>query len=493
MLTMVDWLLLAVGLLAACYWYLSWNMGYWRARGVYTLPGALPGVGHMLDALLLRRGVQTICIQAYHNIETKGQPAVGLYLFRQPVLMLKDPDLIQTVLIKEFSSFHDNAVQVDDEVDPYVSRNPFITRGQRWKTLRQKLSPAFSPVRIKVMFPLIQAVGQEFNKYMKKHLNENVNVNHVTGLFTSEVVAKCAFGLDGNAFNDPDALFYQHGRKLWDGTLNSPIESFIIFLIPSINKILKRSFFPKETAEFFENVIKQAIEYRQKAPDKVADNDYLQFLINLHNKNEFGLIDVVAQCLTFFTDGFETSSLTASFALYELTMNPDIQESLRQEVLAADSLNYDSISSLPLLDRVLQETLRKYSVFAMTKECSKDFTLQADGRSFPIKKGQHVVVPVYAIHNDPNIYPNPDIFDPDRFLPENIKTRHPISFMGFSAGPRTCIGNKFATCQVKVLLANILANFKLVKCNKTAEKMKLNPLLLMPVPEGGIWLQFQEL
>ncbi|KAG8285719.1 hypothetical protein J6590_074832 [Homalodisca vitripennis] len=65
MLTMVDWLLLAVGLLAACYWYLSWNMGYWRARGVYTLPGALPGVGHMLDALLLRRGVQTICIQAY--------------------------------------------------------------------------------------------------------------------------------------------------------------------------------------------------------------------------------------------------------------------------------------------------------------------------------------------------------------------------------------------------------------------------------------------
>ncbi|KAG8285713.1 hypothetical protein J6590_074826 [Homalodisca vitripennis] len=104
-----------------------------------------------------------------------------------------------------------------------------------------------------------------------------------------------------------------------------------------------------------------------------------------------------------------------------------------------------------------------------------------------------VVVPVYAIHNDPNIYPNPDIFDPDRFLPENIKTRHPISFMGFSAGPRTCIGNKFATCQVKVLLANILANFKLVKCNKTAEKMKLNPLLLMPVAEGGIWLQFQEL
>uniref|UniRef100_A0A1B6M3Z0 Cytochrome P450 n=1 Tax=Graphocephala atropunctata TaxID=36148 RepID=A0A1B6M3Z0_9HEMI len=491
MLSMWDLLLVVLGLLAAFYYYLSWNLGHWKARGVYSLPGALPGVGHMWENLMFRLGAQFLSCQIYH--EAKGHPAVGIFAFRQPILLLRDLDLVQTVLIKEFSSFYDNTAAVNEDIDIYVSKNPFFMKDQRWKNLRQKLTPAFSPARIKMTFPLIQNVCEEFTNYIKKHLNEELNINEVTGLFTSEVVAKCAFGLDGNAFHDPDAPFYQNGRKLWDGSINNSFEVLLHFFFPSINKILKRGYFPKEPLAFFENIVKQTVEYREKNPDKAADNDYLQFLINIKNKKEFTFVDVVAQCMTFFTDGFETSSVTASFVLYELAMNPEIQEAVRQEVQGMDSFSYDNISALPLLDRVLKETLRRYSIFALTKTCTKDCTLESNGLSFPVRKGDHIWVPAYAIHHDPDIYPNPDEFDPDRFLPENVKNRHPMSYMPFGAGPRICLGNRFGSCQVKMLVSNILANFKLVKSDKTVEKITLNPLLPLPNAQEGVWLQFQKL
>ncbi|XP_046677995.1 probable cytochrome P450 6a13 [Homalodisca vitripennis] len=213
-------------------------------------------------------------------------------------------------------------------------------------------------------------------------------------------------------------------------------------------------------------------------------------------KNEnagFTIEDVIAHSLTFFTDGSETSSVVANFLIYELTVNPDIQEAVREEVLAMESFSFESISSLSLLDRVIQETLRKYGLFIMSKECTKDCVLKAGGRSFPVRKGQEVIIPVYGIQRDPDIYPDPDKFDPDRFLPENVKNRHPMTYLSFGGGPRLCIGYRFANCQIKVLMANLLSNFRLVKSPKTVDNIKLSPVMFFPMPETTIWIRLQKL
>ncbi|XP_046679089.1 cytochrome P450 6k1-like [Homalodisca vitripennis] len=489
---MLEWVLLAVvGVATLLYWYLTHNNNYWKSKGVYTAPGALPGVGHLWDAFRLKKSARLVHCEIYH--QTKGHPAVGIYSFREPMLLLRDPALVQKVLISDFSSFHDNSISVDEKTEPYLSKNPFLLKGQKWKAMRQLLAPALTPARIKAMFPLIRSVCEDFNNYMDKHLNEDVNVQKVAGLFTSDAVAKCAFGLDGHAFTDPNAEFYNQGQKLWSGSFYNPLMMLLFTYFPIFNKLFKKSLFNKEVVDFFISIIRQTKDYRERNPDKAPD-DYIQFLINLHNKKEgFTFDDIIGQSSTFYTDGYETSSITSSFALYELTVNPDLQEAVREEVQGMDAFTFENINSLPILDRVLQETLRKYSVLSFSKKCTNDFILQAGGKSFPVREGEIVIIPVYGLHHDPDIYPDPEKFDPDRFLPENVKQRHPATHLGFGGGPRICIGNRFATCQIKILIANILANFRLVRCGKTVDQMRLSPQHTVPVAEKGVWAQFQRL
>lgn len=110
-----------------------------------------------------------------------------------------------------------------------------------------------------------------------------------------------------------------------------------------------------------------------------------------------------------------------------------------------------------------------------------------------IEKGTPVFIPVYAIHHDADIYPEPTIFDPDRFTPENIKARPAYSFLPFGDGPRNCIGMRFGLIQAKLGLAEMLLNFKFVLNPKTQSPMELDKSDLFMSALGGIWLNVERI
>lgn len=177
-----------------------------------------------------------------------------------------------------------------------------------------------------------------------------------------------------------------------------------------------------------------------------------------------------AQALAFFTGGFETGAATISFCLYELAKNPDIQDRLRKEVdkvLERNNgrLSYNIIASeLDYVDRCIDgrslsnfskfmkknkfinsinlrspETLRMYPpIPSITRGCTKTYVIP--GTDAIVEKGLRLMIPIYAIHNDPKYFPNPTQFDPDRFLPEEKAKRHPFTYLPFGEGPRLCIG-----------------------------------------------------
>lgn len=158
---------------------------------------------------------------------------------------------------------------------------------------------------------------------------------------------------------------------------------------------------------------------------------------------------ITAQALIFFLAGFETTSTLLSFLSYELALNPDIQAKLQAEVDEATKegrrkLSYERILSMKYLDQVISETLRKYpGGFIVVRQCVKDYKIEAkkdNEKDFTVEKDCLITVPVSGIHRDPNYFPEPDRFDPDRFSEENKGNIVSGSYMPFGSGPRNCIG-----------------------------------------------------
>lgn len=132
-----------------------------------------------------------------------------------------------------------------------------------------------------------------------------------------------------------------------------------------------------------------------------------------------------------------------TFTLYELALNPDIQERLREEIRDTidennGELTYELLSEMKYLDMVVNETLRKFPpAFFLTRVCRKDFKIP--GTEMIIEKDTDINVNIFSIHRDPEYYPEPEKFDPERFTSENIKLRPACTFLPFGMGPRRCI------------------------------------------------------
>jgi cytochrome P450 len=110
------------------------------------------------------------------------------------------------------------------------------------------------------------------------------------------------------------------------------------------------------------------------------------------------------------------------------------------------------------LDKVISESLRLYPpvVSFVVRRVGEDITLG----QYKIPEGMNIQIPVWQIHHDPNLWPKPYQFDPERFDRTQKKSRHPMAYIPFGAGPRNCIGAKFAMTETKLTLARIIRKFR---------------------------------
>ena len=140
----------------------------------------------------------------------------------------------------------------------------------------------------------------------------------------------------------------------------------------------------------------------------------------------------------------------------------------------------------------LSETLRKYPIgSSLRRKCSQQY--QIPGTDVYVEKGMAMIIPVMGIHHDPEIYPEPEVFNPERFTKEAVAERHPYAFIPFGKGPRECIGLRFGLMQSRVGLATILSNFRLFPSENTPSELKFNPKAAMLAVSGGVFLGIERL
>lgn len=309
-------------------------------------------------------------------------------------------------------------------------------------------------------------------------------------------------------------------------TMKMVFKLFLMLFLPRIFRWLDLPFLNKEAQQFFAATVMKAIKERQESGKRRNDfidicTDILkkevedidsQFIKDQPNevsgdtksqrqqikkgvrKEEIERI-LISNSLLMFIAGFDTVSNSTAILFYFLAKNPEYQERLYQEIAEAvqvagtEELDYAGIMNLPYLEMFFQESLRMYPLTHL--ERSSNTVYKIPGTEITLPKDLIVRFPATAVVKDPKYFPNPEVFDPENFTTANKKARHPLASGGFGHGPRNCIAQRFATMEVKIVVARILHKYRILPCDKTVDKLIPDPKSRAQQPKGEVWIKVE--
>ncbi|XP_011254655.1 cytochrome P450 6k1 [Camponotus floridanus] len=475
------------------YFYMTRKFKYWKKRGVSEIP-PIPFLGSFVECIFMKKSTGQLLKEFYD--EAVGQPYVGFFVFDKPFLLIRDHKLVKNILVKDFDHFSDRYF-TPDKKDRLGYANLFFVKNPVWKMLRLKMTPFFTPRKLKKMVDLIKECAKNLSDYLDLQNLEDkgkiIDVKELATKFTTDVIGSTAFGLDMNSFKDPNAEFRKHGVMMFD--TDRSFELIVISFIPILCRLTGMTVLGKQTDAFLRKVFWEMIIQREKSGE--IRNDLLDILIDLkrnHDENikdfKFDGDDLLAQAAVFFAAAYETTATTISFTLYELALHPEIQNILREEIIqelakSDGNITYEMIMSLSCLDMVLFEVMRIYPPIEYLQRVTTK-TYKVPNSDLVIEKGTPIFISVRGLHYDPQYFPDPNKFDPERFNEENKRNRPSFVHLPFGEGPHGCIGIRMAFLEMKLALVKILSKFEVAPCEKTLIPMKLDPTAILTMPLGKV-------
>ncbi|KFO78913.1 Cytochrome P450 3A13, partial [Cuculus canorus] len=494
--SMETWALLLIFMVLVIL-YGTWPFRLFK-KLVIPGPGPLPFIGTCMN---YRKGFLDFdndCYQKYGKVW-------GFYDGRQPVMGVMDPQIIKTVLVKECYSTFTNRRHVD--IVGVLSNAISLAEDEQWKRIRTVLSPVFTSGKLKEMLPIMKHYGEVLVKNVQKQIEKDstVSVKDLFGSYSMDVVTSTSFGVNIDSMNNPEDPFVREMQKFVNINFFSLL-AILTFTFPFIGPLLNKmnvSFFPNDVVDFFMRSITKIKQDREKDPHK-GRVDFLQLMIEAQNSPTEGSkeanhpyksltdLEILSQAFIFIFAGYETISTTLSYTAYELALHPDVQQKLLNEIDSVfpnkAPLTYEAMMKMEYLDMTVSETLRLFPIGGrLERTCKKD--VEINGVTIP--KGAIVMIPSYTLHRDPKHWPNPEEFRPERFSKENKEAVDPYTYLPFGAGPRNCIGMRFALLTLKAALIVLLQHFTFHTCKETEIPLKIfsfgllrpeNPIILKIVP-----------
>ncbi|NXP18603.1 CP3AT protein, partial [Scytalopus superciliaris] len=494
----VTWLLL-IACLCLIALYGIWPYQTFKKLGIPG-PRPLPFVGTFLE---YRHGVHhfdQVCFEKYGRIW-------GFYDGRQPVLAVLDPILIKNILVKECYTLFTNRRNFG--LNGLLESALNVAADEQWKRIRTVLSPTFTSGKLKEMFHIINHYGEKLVKNIEKKVanDEFVTAKDIFGAYSMDVVASTSFSVNVDSMSNPNDPFVTNIKKFLQFSFLSPVFLFLVlfpFVIPVLEK-MKVTVLPSDVMDFFKDTFIKIKKERERG-SSVDRTDFLQLMIESQSSQDGSKSaeadwdktlsdeEVLAQALIFVFAGYETTSSTLSYIAYNLAVHPDVQQRLQDEVDAnlpnKATPTYSAITQMEYLDMVVNESIRLYPAGGrLERVCKK--TVEINGVTIP--KDMVVMIPAFVLHRDPEYWPEPDEFRPERFSKENKEGIDPYTFLPFGAGPRNCIGMRFALLVVKVAVVVLLQNFSFRTCKDTPIPLVLDskgfvqpkkPIVLKMVPRA---------
>lgn len=429
-------------------------------------------------------------------------PAYGLRLAYHGGLNLFSPEDFEIVMS---SKKHHEKTEMYLVMYDWLKEGLLNSFGEKWFQRRKILTPAFHFSVLKDFIGVfIEETNNLVNNTIPKYGTEAFDIVPMLKLFALSSMNETAMGqkLD---LEKPEHRIYRQAitdiqnvyiyrllrpwffvRLTWFFVKQCYQEMRLLNILHGYTqKIVKN----KE--KVFKGVEQRIVDEQEQFYGKSKRLAMLDILLQAKQNHQIDHMGICEEVDTFLFEGHDTSATALSFTLMLIASHPTIQDQLVEEIhsiIGPDDFkpSYDNLNKLDLLERVIKESLRLYPpVWIIGRRASEDFKLHT-GELIPY--GSTILLHIYALHKLPEIYPDPEKFDPDRFLPENCQKRHPYAYVPFSAGPRNCIGQRFAMLELKVAISGILRKYRLLPVD-TPETVVLGCELILKAV-NGIKLKF---
>ncbi|KAL1441623.1 hypothetical protein MTO96_008582 [Rhipicephalus appendiculatus] len=476
-----DWLFLAITVGVLLYLRASRHRNYWRNQNVVHEKFSLffrPQLKHLFKPLHV----------VDQELYKKHGRLFGSFEDGKPVLYVAEPDLLKLILVKDAALTQRKVVEFED---PILSNLMVNVAPDQWRKLRTATSPAFTSGKLRKMQAIIDSCAHFTSERLKKAAtaSQNVDMKGFYGHFTLDAVASCSFGVKLSPNSPEEGSFIRSAKNVFFAEVTPTV--MLSALVQKVGLAFRKRIFNEKAFDFYKNATIDIIKKREEnnvkwtkqtaaSGEKVTEgSDFEGSPQKPQDVKNLTEDEALAQCVLFFLAGQDTASTTTSFASYLLAVNPHAQKKLQAEVdecfrKHGSSPSYDVVSKLPYLDCVVNETLRLMTPAPrLERVFHEDYMLGDTG--IKVSKDCMVVVPIHSLHRDPEFFPEPDVFNPDRFNEENNNSIRPYTFLPFGAGPRNCIGSRFAEQLVKTCLLHAVHNVQFVKCPKTKVPLEYRP------------------
>ncbi|CAG5135695.1 unnamed protein product, partial [Candidula unifasciata] len=484
--SLTQFLALTFVLLVVVYYlYATRHHGVWEKLGV---PGPKPWP--IIDHKLEQKDGETAAIRKWFQQYGNTFGAYGL--IPQHAVWLPKTTFYNTVFYFYFSRSRPR------KTFSSIKYSLTTATGDRWRRARHVTSPMFTASRMKLILKHVGDSAETLTQLIRQKAAKSqlIPLKPIAGKFSTEVIARIAFGVETHAVSEQETEFAYYARKFLnlDSKFQDIVEKVYQYF-PQIDQVLRflkfNSDFVDENAdEYFVKILNSTIEERKRknqAGEKVRD--LLDMLIKAGvTDDDPKLKDTDARAIThneilgnstiLILAGVETVSISFQSILYCLAVHEDIQEKVIAEIdqvfPKGTTVDYEQLKELKYTEQVINECLRLFPLLSTVLRIAAETVTYGN---ITIPKGTYVLICLGEIMKDPTHWPDPEKFDPDRFSPENKAGRDPLAFVPFGYGPRICLGMRLAMMELKTIMVYLFREFRFTLSDRTVPKKGETPVM----------------
>ncbi len=438
-------------------------------------PVKVPLVTTPLTVLQTLRAARRNVLEIIPDIATK-QPIVSGKTAMVRWHMVMDPLALRRVLKDNLDNYPKSDI-TKNLLRPAIGDSLFIAEGAHWRWQRRAAAPVFSHRNIAALAPIMSASAEAVCGRLEGQTGVDMFEEMVAATF--EVISNVTFSGSGDMAGD-------EVHKAIDRFIDESarVSLMDIIGIPTWVPRPSRLFGGNPVADM-KRVADAAIKQRRTVGAKDVP-DLLDLLLqgmDPETRRQMNSAELRDNILTFIVAGHETTALTLAWALYLCAFDQDVQEKLHTEVravLGGRIAGPEDIGRLPYTEQVIKETLRLYppaSFISRTAQAPDELC----GRE--IRKKDTVMLPIYALHRNEQLWPEPDAFKPERFAKGAKHDR--FAWLPFGDGPRVCIGAHFAMVEAQIIVASLISRYRFTPI---AGKAPVPEMVITLRPKGGVWL-----